>query len=341
MKQGLVRRRECSSQLPLRIPAIAGFLAFIATAQAIVTEIPGPAEREGTPYQSIVERNVFGLKPPPPPPDPNDLPKTPPPKITLTGITTIFGNKRALLKVPPQPGKAGDPGKAEQSSILKEGERDGELEVVHIDVDAKKVEVSYNGQPVTVTFDKDAIKNASGQPAVAIPQGGGIPAPAGMPSHMANPVGNPGFGNPNIPTRPVRGFQPQGASTMSSPGIPSYPGYSAGGVTPGVSVGGAAMPGFQFGSPTASSTQPQQVQPQINPDEQAILIEAQREVAKQKGDPTALLFPPTALNPTANTVPSGPQVQTPTTTTPQVPGLPFAPGVRTPQMPPPLPQMPQ
>src|SRR5882762_4119031 len=51
------------------------------------------------PYQGIVDRNVFGLKPPPPPPDP-EVNKPPPPKIILTGITTIFGNKRALMKAP-------------------------------------------------------------------------------------------------------------------------------------------------------------------------------------------------------------------------------------------------
>src|SRR5947208_16694459 len=45
------------------------------------------------PYQGIVDRNVFGLKPPPPPPAPPEPPK-PPVNITLTGITTVLGKKR-------------------------------------------------------------------------------------------------------------------------------------------------------------------------------------------------------------------------------------------------------
>jgi hypothetical protein len=69
------------------------------------------------PYHKISERNVFGLKPPQPvivvPPS------GPLPRIVLTGITTILGDKRALLKIqfpayPSRPAK-------EQSTILAEG----------------------------------------------------------------------------------------------------------------------------------------------------------------------------------------------------------------------------
>src|SRR6188472_2241935 len=57
----------------------------------------------GNPYQGIVDRNVFGLKPPPPPGKPEEK-KVDLPPITLTGITTILGNKRALMNVQ-SPGK--------------------------------------------------------------------------------------------------------------------------------------------------------------------------------------------------------------------------------------------
>ena len=86
------------------------------------------ADTSANPYQGIVDRNVFGLKPPPPP---NKGPATdtpPPPKITLTGITTIFHDKRALMTVA-MPAKPPEPAK-QQSFILAEHQREGEIEVL-------------------------------------------------------------------------------------------------------------------------------------------------------------------------------------------------------------------
>ena len=86
------------------------------------------------PYlENITNRNVFSLKPIPPPPDPAELNKPKPSKITLTGIMTILGKKQALMKAPPlPPSKPGEQPK-EQSYILAEGQRDGEVEVLQID----------------------------------------------------------------------------------------------------------------------------------------------------------------------------------------------------------------
>src|SRR5581483_5606915 len=50
------------------------------------------------PYHGIVDRNVFNLKPPTQVTKPEE-PRIPPPKITLTGIFTILGGKRAGFKV--------------------------------------------------------------------------------------------------------------------------------------------------------------------------------------------------------------------------------------------------
>src|SRR5215475_11822548 len=58
------------------------------------------------PYQGIIDRNVFGLRPPPPPPS-NEPPKPPIPAINLTGITTLLGKKMAFMTIqlPPKPGE--------------------------------------------------------------------------------------------------------------------------------------------------------------------------------------------------------------------------------------------
>lgn len=103
------------------------------------------------PYNAIAERNVFGLTPKPPPQVPQ--PPTPPlPKLKLTGITTIFGNKQALLKVefPPQPHVPA----TNHSYILTEGQRDGPIEVLEVNEKLGQVKVNNSGTIMEVTFDK-------------------------------------------------------------------------------------------------------------------------------------------------------------------------------------------
>src|ERR1035437_7347526 len=129
---------------------LAGLALCIAANAAI-------SESSGSPYLGIVERNVFGLKPPPPPPDPAAN-KPPPPKIFLQGITTFGGIKRALFKaqMPPKPG---EPPKGEQSFILAEGQRDGDMEVVAIDANPPGSDkVSAFSTIITLDFEHNGIK---------------------------------------------------------------------------------------------------------------------------------------------------------------------------------------
>src|SRR5688572_5494938 len=88
------------------------------------------AEDGGNPYSAIVTRNVFGLRPKPEPTAP-EVKKADPPKIILTGLTDITGVKRVLFKAqmparPPEPAK-------EQSFIMREGETEGQIQVLEID----------------------------------------------------------------------------------------------------------------------------------------------------------------------------------------------------------------
>jgi hypothetical protein len=125
----------------------------------------GVAVSDDNPYKSIVSRNPFALVPPPPPPPAQ--PATPPANIKLTGITTMMGNKRALLMVQ----ESGQ--KTEQSYILREGQREGQIEVLEIDEKAGSVKVK-NGDVVSVlSFDKDGIKLAGGPPAAPPPPSAG------------------------------------------------------------------------------------------------------------------------------------------------------------------------
>jgi len=138
-------------------------------------------------FQPIPERNVFGLKSPQTPAPTNPPAQTP--KLILTGITTILGNKRALLKEQP-PGGPGKPGDAlkEVSYILTEGQRDGDVEVLQIDERAGSVRVNLGGTTLTLTFEKDGAKLPSTPPpgaAGALPGNGTLPpgaVAAGMPT---------------------------------------------------------------------------------------------------------------------------------------------------------------
>jgi hypothetical protein len=280
----------------------AGFLFCPKQSQAIIFN----AERPGggnfaTPYQAIPERNVFGLKPPPAPPDP-EANKPPPPKITPTGITTILGNKRALFKVQ-MPAKPPEPAH-EQSMILAEGEREGEIEVISIDEKLGEIKFNSYGSLVSLTLEKDGAKLPAS------------PAPAPIPGAPPNAVGS-------IPP-PVHGlssFTPNGGAITTiggaGSGLKTIPNRQ-------LRVPGAGMSGPAFGSPnyggtpTAQAQTPANQQPALSAEEQAILIEVERErtkVAVSKGllppPPPTELTPPGSIGilPPGSTTPNRPAPQ--------------------------------
>ena len=185
--------------------AICGFGTLLLCYAVLATG----AEREN-PYQSIIDRNVFGLKPPPPPGKPEEK-KVDLPPIILTGITTIFGNKRVLLNVQP-------PGKPIQSLILAEGQREADIEVLEIDEKTGSVKVNQSGTVLPLTLDKHGAKLPPAT--AAVPPG--TPPPAGVPLPNAPPTPYvPGAPPPvttgglktiprqiRLPQAPQPGFQP-------------------------------------------------------------------------------------------------------------------------------------
>ncbi len=120
------------------------------------------------PYGGIVARNIFHLRPPPP--RAVETVSPPLPTLLLTGITTILGKKQALLKIrfPPSLGHL----PKEESCILAEGEKDGAVQVLEIEVKEARVRVSNSGTLMTLTFQK----NGSAAP---------VPAPRPVWTHFA------------------------------------------------------------------------------------------------------------------------------------------------------------
>jgi hypothetical protein len=226
-------------------------------------------------YQGITERNAFGLRPPP-----TQAPPTNPPaqlsKVTLTGITTILGNKRALMKVLPTVLKPGEAAK-ELSLILTEGQREDEIEVLQIDEKAGSVKLNNSGTVMTLTFEKDGAKLPATSVLGAVPN-----APGPLP--FAGAASNPYL--PAVTARRFPGRNPRSPATA-----PAAPGMTGSAAAP---AGGIPAPtGLVPGS--AQATQP--VDQEMTADEQAIVQAIQRQVSANS--PNYPPLPSTALSPVA------------------------------------------
>src|SRR5436190_447077 len=181
---------------------------WLSTSVLLVTS--AEAVSENGRYDGIVERNVFNLHPPPKPPSADELAaqnKQPPPKITLTGITTILGKKITFLTVP-----SAKPGGPAEALTLTEGQAQNEIEVKEIDEKAGVVKVINHGIEQTLDFDHDGAKGTGPAP-VGVPSPMQLPVPPGAPP--ANIIPSP-QSNPNF-IRPVRpGALPSRQTPLSS-----------------------------------------------------------------------------------------------------------------------------
>jgi hypothetical protein len=264
---------------------LAGILGAWVLGAVAVAATADIADSPSNPYHSIVVRNVFVLKDPPPPPEPPST-KPPTPKFVLQGVTT-FGGNRAIFKSGPVAGKPGEQPK-EQSYMLREGERDGEVEVVRIDTKACIVEIKHAGVAMTLDFTNNAAKVVAAAPMPGIPGAPPVIPPPGIGVPQANPL-YPG-GKANVPPAVRQTRQNPGVAMMQPGGLPGGVPFSA--------------PG-----PFAAQTQ-QQGNPGVTRDQQEVLMELLRD--QQKNSPVPLPpMPPTSLTPAieaanAPTVPSAP-----------------------------------
>src|SRR5262249_7122492 len=107
----------------------------------------------------------------------------------------------------------------------------------------------------------------------------GIPSPGGIPNSGVNPLGQRIAG---LPARPMRGNP--NALTTGNAAVPGSTG----------STGSTATPGLTRYSTANTAPQANRDIP-MTAEEQIIMMEAQREHLKSKGDPAAGLLPPTEL----------------------------------------------
>jgi hypothetical protein len=224
---------------------------------------------QGNPYTSIAARNVFGLNPPAP--AVIDTPQgPPPPKITLTGITTIFGPREALYKVSgvPQPGK---PPK-DESYILQEGQGQDDVVVERIDVDKGIVTFNNHGQVQDILLMAGVASGGS----TGTSSGGG----GGFQQPQAGFGGRQGYNNALQNFRQRLQQQRMGNQNGNNPADNNF--------------NPSGQSGYNNGYNQNSSM------PQLSSDDQAALIAAQHAQLQQEGNPMANLFPPTKYDPEAN-----------------------------------------
>ncbi|MGZ8939111.1 MAG: hypothetical protein ACXW32_07860, partial [Limisphaerales bacterium] len=159
-------------------------------------------------YQSIVERNPFGLKPPPPPPATNIPPPELKPKVEvfLTGITTI-----GYPRIPKQAYfYTREQGKKDITYYaMSEGDGKDGIHVLNIDHQQRKVRVKMENAETLLSFD------THGVPIAAVAAGRPLPgAPGSMPM--------PGRTQPGVQPLPMPGAAPAPNVTYDANGQPVY-----------------------------------------------------------------------------------------------------------------------
>jgi len=219
-----------------------GGVAGAVTVWCAVTSATA-VDSSGTPYQGIVDRNVFGLRPPPPPPSP-EANKPPAPKITLQGITTILGKKIVLMKVTVPATKPG--AKVEEVPLtLAVGQKSEGVEVLEINELEGMVKVNDYDTITNLTFKENGVNLANAAPVPGVQQPG-VPRPAAAPAG-----GNPGY--------PTSGYTAPGGYQRRVPRVPGVnpaggAAYNGAPPTAGAYSGGYSAPPVAAVSTTPTTT---------------------------------------------------------------------------------------
>jgi hypothetical protein len=226
------------------------------------------------PYSLIGERNLFRLTDPPDPtPPPVEVPEEPPPNVKFTGYTTLMNKTRGLFKVQ-VPAAPPTPAKVESYILAVGGPGEGGIEVLAIDKENEKAQVRIKGKESWLPLEKDTLIAAAAAPAPVVPPGAS-PAQAAAIAAVQQKL---------AAAQAARG----GAPPTAVPGIPQRnvrtPGIATAGVT---GSGGLGL--------AANRANRGRVSPShgLSPEEQVILIEANRMTAPDGMPP----LPPTPMTP--------------------------------------------
>jgi hypothetical protein len=244
-------------------------------------------------YQSIIERNPFGLKPPAPPqsdkPAEKEKPKT---EIFLTGITSI-----GYPKLPKQAYfYTMEQGKKDPVYYtLSEGDSKDGIKVMNIDPQQRKVRITMNNSDTLLSFETHGVKVAAipgkpGQPHLPVPGQPNLPQPGVQPLPMpAANTGRAAYDGSGQPTyQNANGTVP---SPGMNTGLQNTTGTREARQIPSRRIrGGGAPQNDVIGAPGmgGAGAQPQE-QPYRDPAEQYLRMHLNRAAQEQE---TGLPMPP-------------------------------------------------
>lgn len=193
-----------------------GTMTVLASAALLSSAMAGVrTDLARNPYEGILTRNAFALKPIPTPANEPATPPAPTIEVFLTGISTLSGLKKVLLQVEDKsPGR-----RTEYLPPLVENDVQGRIEVVSINAEKGEVVLKIDGQEKTLSFEKNAPK-----PSMAAPPATG-PTPQLRPAlpFPSNPALAAAATSPRASIKPnavVVGGGPNSAGG-SLPGTPS------------------------------------------------------------------------------------------------------------------------
>ena len=228
-------------------------------------------------YHVVVERNPFGLKPPQVlPPVTNTAPAVKS-DVKFTGITVDKGGKKAWLVVPPPPNnRTQNP----QYLSMREQETQGDIQVLEIDDKENTVKIVNAGTTSVLTFKENGYTAPT---AAAMP--GNPLMPRGVPGVLPTPGVLPAPGIVPAPMTPAPGIK---KASVTPTGIPANDALAARyglqnttAITPVRTI-----PTRNLRTPASPQAQVQDAP--VDPVVQRILMEAQAEEARRRGEN----FPP-------------------------------------------------
>lgn len=256
---------------------------FFGTAVVATFSLGAFAEVRDHPYQIIIERNPFALKPIPPPVDTTKKEEPPPPpvpplEIKLTGITTLLGPPRVLLELVDTQTK-----KTERPPPLSEGDLvyNTAITILAIDAENGLVRIKNGDAETTLDFKNNGIKPSATASAAPVPM---------------NPAGVLQPGQPNIYGSTPGAFNPAGGNQALG-NLPPRPLRTDVNNNLGITAGG--------GVPYNPNPQPLiNPQPTLTRDEAEARIEATRRILEQQNNPQSRIMPPTSLGRALGTPPA-------------------------------------
>jgi hypothetical protein len=242
--------------------------SLVGAGLLVLLTFPAAALTSDNPYAAIITRNAFALNPPAPVTNAPAGPVIPPSDIEFRGLSTLLGRPQALINVKSKPKPPETP--KDRSLVMDIGQREGEVELLEINMGEGSVKLRNQGNIVTMNLKDNSPKPqaAAGLPTVA-------PAAAGLPGGV--PV--PALGRPALP---VPGGVPAAAGNQPvSLGAPLSP--TPAGALPAGNPSALPVRNLRGGNPSAAAP----AQPYIQNDARTLPLEAQYALIEIERERTA------------------------------------------------------